>query len=122
MNKAFSMCAVKWSVSPCCVRVWASVIPVSLCYVLSPFCFYLFSVGSWDLAWDLEAEPQIPVLTRIFLIFFFQSIYHYYRSFQGGGGGGGGVGVQVIFDGTYGDFSKIPILPPTPSANEITKK
>ena len=77
-------------------------------------------MGSWDLAWDLEAEPQIPVLTRIFLFFFFQSIYHYYRSFQGGGGGG--VGVQVIFDGTYGDFSKIPILPPTPSANEITKK
>ena len=30
-----------------------------------------------------------------------------------GGGGGGGGGCSYFFDGTYGDFSKIPILPPT---------
>ena len=32
-------------------------------------------------------------------------------------------GCRYFFDGTYGDFSKIPILPPTtPSEIEITKK
>ena len=35
----------------------------------------------------------------------------------GGGGGGAGGGCRYFFDGTYGDFSKIPILPPTSSAN-----
>ena len=38
-------------------------------------------MGSRDLARDPEAGPQISVLTRIFIHFFLQSIYQYYRLF-----------------------------------------